>query len=103
MKSKTVYGMKWKQFKARAIDTGASQIAVLSGSDMSGEVFDSLSDTNTKSRGKLISEGVVIETEEGNYQFLVDHIFNSPSKAASILKGHNESGPRVFGKIDLAA
>lgn len=79
-----------KTTKADAIATITNEgFVVLKGSTVSKGVTTSFSkDRRNITREKLIKEGII-----KNLTFTQDYIFNSPSSAASIIRGNATSGP----------
>jgi len=82
--------LKSKGISARAHLTDEG-IVVLSGSQVSGKVADSLSKGNKKLREKLIENRVLGKTN-GVYSFVKNQLFKSPSQAAAIIVGYSVNG-----------
>ena len=64
---------------------------VLAGPRVNREQAGSLREAVIELREQLMAKGVLQQDEQG-YLFLADHLFNSPSLAASLIAGNNRSG-----------
>ncbi|MDO2947877.1 DUF4357 domain-containing protein [Aeromonas simiae] len=64
---------------------------VLAGSTANGEDAASLREAVVELRAELLGKEVLERHGEG-YRFTQDHLFNSPSLAASLVAGNNRSG-----------
>lgn len=74
--------------KGKVLEDG---FVVLKGSTASKSLTDSFPDTYKVLRGKLISEGIIIE-KENSLIFTQDYKFNSPSAAAIVVMGRSATG-----------
>jgi len=84
-----------RKYAAKALLTDEG-IVVLAGSQAAIEPQSSLSSGYRALRERLISKGVLSESN-GKLVFTQDQLFSSPSQAASIICGNARSGPRDWG------
>lgn len=88
-RSKAKFFLIGNDWNASGFETNGG-FAVLAGSVARRETVPSM-DTYLKTRPKLIKDGVLIESN-GKLQFTIDHEFNSPSHAATVIIGANTNG-----------
>ena len=87
--SKTKFYLSGNSWDASGFETN-SGFAVLAGSMARRETVPSM-DTYLKTRPNLVKDGVLVESN-GQLQFTIDHEFNSPSHAATVITGRNTNG-----------
>lgn len=85
-----------KELRAEAILLENKNIIVLKGAKFSKTLSNTISDSDKRLQKEYIEKGLLIEV--GDFLLLnEDTIFNSSSKAASLIIGSPSSGPKVFG------
>lgn len=72
---------------------------VMAGSRVNREQAGSLREAVMLLREELLQKGVLLADDEG-YCFTQDHLFNSPSLAASLIAGNNRSGLDAWSNQD---
>ena len=72
---------------------------VPSGSRVNREQAGSLREPVIELRTQLLAKGILLQDESG-YLFVQDHLFNSPSLAASLVAGNNRSGLDAWSNQD---
>ena len=88
------YFLKVKSAKANAIVTNEG-IVVLTGSEVSKNIKDSLSFGYKKLREQLIASSVIVEDGD-KLVFSKDQLFTSPSQAGAIIVGYAINGRRYW-------
>lgn len=91
---KELYQFMVKDAQAQGYPVGKPQkpgFMVLKGSTATLEQADSLRQPVIELRQSLLSQGILVKMPDG-YVFTADHLFNSPSLAASLIAGNNRSG-----------
>ena len=66
-------------------------MVVLKGSEAAGSVVPSTPESVTRLRQLLTDEGV-LATQNGNFVFVRDYLFSSPSAAAGVVLGRSANG-----------
>jgi hypothetical protein len=89
-KKETLYYIKTKSFNATMFESDKGYI-VLKGSEAKKTLSDSITETYTNLRRKLI-ETKILEEVGDKYIFAEDAIFNSPSSASNMVLGRNSNG-----------
>lgn len=91
---KEAYHFLVKDAQAKGYPVGKPQkpgFLVLKGSVATLEQAGSLRTPVIELRQSLLAKGVLVKMPDG-YVFTEDHLFNSPSLAASLIAGNNRSG-----------